>query len=364
MNLALIKFRFAEPLHIGTVRADYDSSQSMIHSDTLYSAIIQAWSVLGLLEKTKNYTQPKEHLGFTLSSLFPFYQKDKSSEAIYFFPKPIGAIPPTDYTTSKKVKKIQYLDTGYFKKLLEKGEIEKPEEKAQGIYLTDNDDFKEKDINGELTEGEGRTFMQKKVFPRVYVPRTGEVETVNNRLQLLTDTRIYYIERLFFKGESGLFCLVKLEGKGKAREINKERLKAAIKLLGDEGLGTDRRVGNGRFDIDFEVDFIDNFTEFDQLPSSKHQVNLSLFCPKDSQVLSQSLVRYEIIKRGGWITADNYLTYRKNAIYMFKEGSIFKSGTSPEGKTVDLAPKKTPRAVQHPIYRVGHSLFLPFQFKN
>jgi len=43
----IIKFTFKTPLHIGTVRADYSISSSLVHSDTLYAAIIQAWSLLG-----------------------------------------------------------------------------------------------------------------------------------------------------------------------------------------------------------------------------------------------------------------------------------------------------------------------------
>lgn len=356
-QLYRIKFHFTAPVHIGSVRADYDSSQKRLHSDTLYSAIMQAWSVLDrvdLIEKNP---------AFTVSSLFPFQQMgEDTNETLYFFPKPVNALQPTEYRTHKKLKKIQYLEQTVFKKYLKEGE------NAFMDWLKgETEDFKSKEttekyINGSYcfddSENFNSNFLSSKVYPRVYVPRQGE----RNNGELLTDTEIYYIERLFFNGNSGLFCLAQFDS-----EQHKNNVIGALNYLGDEGIGTDRNVGNGSFEVTCEV-----FNDFNDLTSinSDYRLNLSLFCPDNQDDLASMLpesdehIAYHLQKRGGWITKAPYLTYRKQSVYMFGEGSVFKTSTLKSnvetmGKTVDLQPKNTPNDITHPIYRVGKSLFLP-----
>ncbi len=352
-QLYRIKFHFTAPVHIGSVRADYDSSQKRMHSDTLYAAIMQAWNILGQTGLIN------EHPNFTLSSLFPFQQmtKDKD-EALYFFPKPVNALQPTEYRTHKKLKKIQYLEQKVFKKYLQIGE------KAFMDWLNtetnhfENRESTEKCIKATYCFDTSNTFneqfMQSKVYPRVYVPRQGER---NDKNEAVTDTEIYYIERLFFNGNSGLFCLAEFKD-----ETTMKNVVGALRYLGDEGIGTDRNVGNGSFVVDCE-----EFNDFDDLTAvnSDYRLNLSLYCPESQSVLTGMMptndahIAYQLQKRSGWITDSSYLTYRKQAVYMFGEGSIFKTNVATAGKTVNLRPKNTPKTIKHPIYRVGKSLFLP-----
>lgn len=327
-KMKLFRFHFTTPLHLGNARADYDSTETVLHSDTLYSAIIHAWSVLGI--DIPDYT--KQDLGFTLSSLFPFYQKDKESkesDIVYFFPKPAGKLLPKDYGKHKDIKKIQYLDTDYFQQCLEQGDIFDMESKIdniKGVYFT------HKDFDG--------SFMQKKVYPRTRISRTGA-----------DDTEIYYIERIFFTGNSGLFCLF---------EDNNEmyqKVKFALEYLQDEGIGTDRHVGNGLFRLEYaNIDLVSP-------ENSDYCVNLSLFCPESEEILNNMIdnnSKWELLKRGGWITQEPFLSYRKNSVYMFKEASIFKmphdkKGVFSLGATVNLQPDIIKN---QPIFRVGKSLFL------
>ncbi len=74
-NLKIIRLKFTAPLHISNVRGDYDISEKTIHSDTLYSALIEAWSVLSMekfVPKSETLT-----IDFTISTLFPFYFNKK-----------------------------------------------------------------------------------------------------------------------------------------------------------------------------------------------------------------------------------------------------------------------------------------------
>jgi CRISPR type III-A-associated RAMP protein Csm4 len=357
-KLTAIKFHFTTPLHVGTVRADYDTSEKMIHSDTLYSAIIWAWSVLGMEEEIPKLV---EEANFTISSLFPFYQSEKKdSKAVYFFPKPTGTLITDKYQHHKKVKSIRYLDINAFKECLN-GEpflyySTTEERKGNSVSILNAETSKVggfKLRNGILSNNDtlpNNSFIVSEVYPRVYVPRYGEEG----------DTQIYYIERLFFKEQSGLFCLAKFDN-----EEIKSKVIAALRFLQDEGFGTDKHVGNGLFELKCE-----DFEDFDNLQiESNHAVSLSLFCPESKEQIEGMLGKkaaFDTIKRGGWITEEGYLTYRKKSVYMFTEGSIFETkDTKSKGKTVDLQPDNkylpTENPVTHSIYRVGRSLFLPIK---
>lgn len=353
----LLKLRFTDPLHIGNVRLDYDHSADIIHSDTLYSAIFQAWNILGILDEEKDYTV--EPLPFSVSSLFPFYQANKAEEEILFFPKPMGTLQATDYSHHKKLKKVRYIGLNAFKQLL------------SGIAFSDEE--KEKWSNDAFFidhQGFNPKFIYREVYPRARVPRYGEWNEETGRPQ---DTQIYYIERLFFEDHCGLFCILQTEN-----EETEQKVLAAMALLQDEGLGTDRHVGHGRFEL--TVRDFDDLNEFWE-KNSTYSISLSLYCPSSRKELENMLlnadgaldehVKYETLKRGGWITSEPYLTIRKKSINMFKEGSVFRFNGREAGKIVDLNPTngedsgdRIPAKIPHPVYRVGKAMFLPYNLQN
>jgi CRISPR-associated protein Csm4 len=303
----------------------------MLHSDSIYSAIISAWATLGLAIPDDLTTND---LGFTISSLFPFYQKGKEENSMYFFPKPLGIIQPKNYDDHKPIKKIKYLDLPSFQDVLT-GDFKAEVNNIKGDFYLKN---KKQDFD--------KDFMQSEVYARNTVAREEG-----------KDTQIYYIDRIFFKGNSGLFCVAQFDDK-KYPDIE-NKVMGALRYLQDEGIGTDRHVGNGLF----ELEIID-FKGFEANNNQDYALNLSLFCPKDKDGFGEMLdenTKYEITKRGGWISTEPYLSYRKKSVYMFKEGSIFKTDAESKGKTVDLKPENTPKEVNHSVYRVGKSLFVPIK---
>ena len=162
-GLDLILFRFTAPLHIGNVRADYDRTEQTLRSDALYSAIIQAWSILGI-----------EH-------------------PILFFPKPMGALQPKNYKEQKKMKKIRFVDAHSFAHLLQNPDLPSAEDQINDKYYID------KAQNAIFNPD----FMQRQIVPRSYVPRYGETDQQGKEV---VETTIFYMERLYFSQYSGLFC--------------------------------------------------------------------------------------------------------------------------------------------------------------
>jgi CRISPR-associated protein Csm4 len=355
-SLYLIRLRFTTPLHLGTSRAEYDRAADYLHSDTFYSAILQAWADLGLahpaLQAESNSTGADLRLGFVLSSLFPF-RKVEGEEPQYFFPVPLGLLAEAtgrlDLAQQKRVKKLRFLEHGLFADLLRRGVSENLLADLESKIPAPASDFMCLGAN-QWT----RTFYEKETVSRNHVPPTDWWGAA--------DTEIFYVERLRFDRGCGLFGLVHLENP----EVLPE-LKTALRYLQDEGLGSDRHAGHGLFELEFGPAPDALKALFQATTDSPYRLNLSLFCPSREdlpQMVAGSQVRYRLKKRGGWIGHAPYLSLRKNAVYMFEEGSILQTDRLVAGKTVNLRPNLSALGpgvpeVEHPIFRIGRSLFVP-----
>lgn len=325
----IYKLHFTSPLHLGDARDDYGVSLKSIASDTMYAALISCLAKLG--EEI-----PKDgDLGCTISSLFPFYQKDKADgNAVLFFPKPLKQTLPKSKKAveeRKKIKKVAWLDASYFTKIL------------RGEQL-----FNEQTIDGNTIQGEFMTdapidkdFISSQVSPRVTVSR-----------DFSEDAKPFYMDRVAFKGYSGLFFIA---------DGDVSLLEKALNLLQYEGIGTDRNVGNGYFE--YSKDSI----EIDMPDAADFAMSLSSFVPESKEQLKEMLnsddVAYDFQRRGGWITTPPHNTLRKNVIYAFSVASVFKhqcNKVETFGRVgIDLKPNL--HMVDHSIWRCGRAIFLPIK---
>ncbi|WP_165155462.1 type III-A CRISPR-associated RAMP protein Csm4 [Parabacteroides sp. ZJ-118] len=328
-SFTVYKLHFTSPLHIGDNRLDYSVSMKTIQSDTLYAAVTSCLAMLGIPIPESG------DLGCTISSLFPFYQKDRQAEAVYFFPKPLkNTLPLDDIRYAKKIKKVAWLDRNYFERMI------------QGKALLGDksviDDLRDEFLASQPIP---EKFIVSEVLPRVTVSRTGEEDAVP-----------FYMDRVYYRDYSGLYFLAQ----GDTSLLDK-----GLELLQHQGLGTDRNVGNGSFI--YETDTL----ELECPDSADNVVALSLFIPENKEELAQMIggenVAYDFVRRGGWITTPPNLTMRKNVIYAFTPASVFhKEGTVVpfcKGTLVDLNPHvKGLDRVEHPIWRNGKAIFVPIRF--
>jgi CRISPR-associated protein Csm4 len=315
----------------------------MLHSDALTAAIYFMWSRLG-----KEEWIPKDQLtdpGFVISSMFPYSVID--GKYTYFVPKPFlpgrSVDVVLDTVLRKKLKKVRWIDWPIFSALLN-GETLKVG--STNVF----DSYQSIDPISEMagsSRGAKGAHVESEVFPRARVSRTG-----------LDDTVIYYIERLFFGESSGLYSVIYYSS-----EEAKSRVWAALRLLGDEGIGTDRNVGHGKFVAEAGDTLV-----LPEIESPAYLVNLGLFCPSGSDELS-AMIRwnnagYDIVRRTGWLS-EPYNTWRKKSVYMFREGSCFdaswlKDSSQPLilGTNIDVRPQETVPAISHPVWRAGRSIFV------
>ena len=208
-----VKLRFTAPLHLSRGREQFDESAQTLHSDTISAALFVAARQLGAPEPEVLDMLNKVRL----SSAFPFLGEE------YYFPKPMAPLPfqlkdtPTE-KQGKPFKKIRFLGKSWFERAIQGEEawIDKDKHLAQGEYLTDMP---------------GGSMLQKNVTQRVQI-----------QPDQLGDSKPYYIERLFFTENAGLFVLAEWMDNNA-----KELFHRSFRLLGDLGIGTDRSVGNGFF---------------------------------------------------------------------------------------------------------------------
>ncbi|MEZ0542919.1 type III-A CRISPR-associated RAMP protein Csm4 [Fibrella arboris] len=335
MRFDIIRLHFTAPLHLSNARPDdYGSSERTIHSDTFTAAIFQAWATLGQtnwIPKTKT-----DAPGFAVSSLFPFRG---GATPIYFLPKPYFRNEHTNTFTlepgeAKKIKKLQFLDVPHFEAYLHQRET--PSVGTSAICGS----FQSSQL-ADIQAEDGRNFLTSSVQTRLMRPR---LET--------EDPTPYYVERVFFRHDSGLWCLVRYDS-AEARR----RVRAAVEWLGDSGIGTDRAVGNGQFRAE-----CDHTLDIDVPTAGAFAVNLSLFCPEShpqlTALLADERTRYDLVRRGGWLS-EPYNTLRKRSVWMLREGALLHQAGAdkPVGKLVDLRPEVLPES--HPIWRDGRTILLP-----
>ena len=334
----IYKLHFTAPLHISDQHEDLGNSQKIIQSDTLYAALMSC------LAKQGENLPEDGNLGFTVSSLFPYFQKDKDSTPVYFLPIPMQAKQTelADVSMAKKVKKVQWVDSVLYPSILS-GEplfdrTDKYVSNIQENYLTTFE--LPEDTNGS------KEFVKSEVSQRVTLKsRTGE-----------EDAKPFYVDKILFRHHAGLYFIA---------EGDTALLEKAIRLLSMEGIGTDRNVGYGFFEYTADTLSID-------LPdSANHQLSLSLFIPESKEqletLMNSERVAYDFVRRGGWITTYPYMTLRKNAIYGFLPGSVFHKdegqATTVVGKIVDLKPEMVDMEIAHPVWRNGRAIMLPIIIK-
>jgi len=331
----IFKLHFTSPFHISDPSADSSVSMKMVHSDTMYSALMSC------LAKTGHDIPANGDLGFTLSSLFPFYQKNEQSASVYFLPMPLQTRLPNlkDVSKAKLVKKVKWVESEQYGAVL------------SGKHLFDGDSGHLSEINGEYlcSHNVPHDFVKSEVGQRVKIEsRTGE-----------KDALPYYVDRVTFADRAGFYFLA---------EGDVKLLEEALQILSLEGLGTDRNVGFGFFDYETDTLQVDT-------PSTdcSFVVSLSLFFPEsESQLLSlldSERVAYDFIRRGGWITTYPYHHFRKNVLYGFLPGSVFRKddakGCQQIGKICDVSPALEGVAkLDHKIWRCGRALALPIKLDD
>ena len=321
---SIIKLKNLTPFHIGTGKENYDFSSAELHSDTLSAALAAMRVQKGNANDVKVFMD-----SFILSSAFPFVGEQ------YFLPKPQGRINvkvdgQEEHEYRKQLKKIRYVEASLWNRLVSGTELHVKQEQLQEAFLVaDNSIFKKP--------------FKNQVNQRVSVPRDGG------------DAEPFFFNWTYFEREAGLYCIIDAE------EPVVNEVKMLFSMLGESGLGTDKNVGGGKFDVELIQDKIN----IASIADANASMLLSLYIPAEEELKMLNLKdsRYELLQRNGYMAGsanENYRHLRKKTVYMFNVGSIFDTLVPLFGKIVDLKPDWNDGNM-HPVYRSGKPFVVPIK---
>lgn len=321
-SYSIIKLKNLSPLHIGTGKENYDFAANKLHSDTISSALASMRVLQGKKDDIDKFLD-----SFAISSAFLFVGEK------YFMPRPmenlnIDVLNHENHLVRKQLKKIQYIELSIWNKLVSGDKISIKDYQLQNEFLVDSEDFLSP--NRQI------------VTQRVMVPRNIE------------DSEPFFFNWNFFKKDAGLYFITDASG-----EILNE-ITSLFSLLGEQGIGTDKNIGGGKFEIETDTITISDVQE------ANAKMLLSLYIPSEEELASIDLAssKYELLQRGGYIAGSEHFDFwhlRKKSIYMFNVGSILQSNAKLSGKIVDLKPTNYNDERMHPVYRSGKPLALPIK---
>lgn len=303
------------PLHIGNKEGIYNTTEQLIHSDTLFSGIINCYSMLFGKEETESLVDSfcKGEVPFRISSAMP------CRKGIYFVYKPLSLdleekLQTGDY---KKVKKVRFIPEETLLNGFEPGKYQ-----IAGQFLIPGD---------KIPDGSPECFINKELA-RIDVDRVTHA------------TSIFYYSQCVYGDDTGLWFYLKVP------EKESKNVLAAIKLLCDEGIGGERSIGLGSF----EPDILE--TGETECPGCGSFVNVSIYSPGNQEELS-ALMDYEIVERAGYIYSvfDNKNAKRKKMKALL-EGATFRDMV--EGRVVDVTPEGFK---SHRVIRYALSYLLPYK---
>ena len=311
------------PMHIGLGRDSYDVAAPALHSDTIIAALAALKAQSGNADGIKALMEQ-----VAVSSAFPYAGGE------LFLPKPCGRLAVTvrgkkEEQYRKKLKKVRFVSRELWQSLVAGNSVEVDENQLHGQFLlqTPVDSFTAPMVHATRQ--------------RVQVGAEGE------------DAKPFTFDWTFFRPECGLYCLLDCP----AEVLNE--VKDLFALLGDEGIGSDRSVGGGHFEVEFHA------IGLKEVDGANATMLLSMCLPAEDDLkdIDLEVSRFEFVQRGGFMagsSVDGYRHLRKKSIMMFAPGSVFAGVHTLSGKVENLCPDSVDGEV-HPVFRGGRPICFPIK---
>ena len=305
-RVRIVKMHFLSPVRFGEPGIGLERASEYCHSDTLFSAMLNALAKLmdveQLVQAFLSSAPP-----FRISSGFPF------SEDKLFVKKPM--LPPRVFGEAdeigRELREAEFISLQALKAWTEGMEADELVE----LIREDREII--------------RRSMRKNLIPRVQLDR------------LSSASGLFYIQALHFAKGSGIWFAVEGEGF--------QLVEMAMRQLSEDGIGGERSSGMGEFE--FETDEID-------LPDAGEEAGayllLSLWWPNEREREGKPWVEgtYAVVERRGWAFSSVVpAQVRRKSVLMFSEGSVF-WGAKPRGGLADVTPESWPKNA-HKLYRYG-----------
>lgn len=302
-----------------------DRTESIVHADTLFSALCNA---LLKLYGEEVLLQCLDKL--VLSSLFPGL-REEGKEDLLFLPRPIApfSVSERDLSRRKKEKKVGWFSWGAFKRVISR-------------FNSRQSRFDCNLLNEELFAVEGQFALlaeEKEALKALQgFGFSGKLEphVSINRLNNIAfeEGGFYFQEDLVLttgteNTEPFLYFLVSCEQ-------FEETLRPALNLLIEEGIGGERHQGRGVFDC-WESE------EMELPDQGEYMVLFSVTLPLKEEV--KNLLYYDLVLRRGFVYYGKPTAYYKKPVFKLSEGSIVRLPFA--GCNVDVSPNESYRVISY-----------------
>jgi CRISPR type III-A-associated RAMP protein Csm4 len=263
-----------------------------------------------------------------VSSVFPFWGKT------FFYPRPFLAPPghaeTADPAGRKRWKSVRLVSEGALRLWLAgDAALMQQAKMLEGGFVA-----LESELKGRPLPLDG--FVKEDLSPAVTIDRVTNAATPFERRCVRINTA----------GGCGMYLFADLGN------IPLEQFRFVLERLGERGLGGERGVGYGQFNV-LDIENADAVVPGCPREKAPQFMTLSLYLPTREEVASGVLggkAAYDTTLRGGWIHASAGTGQRRRSLRMCVEGSVFtKAGDSP-GDVRDCAPASFNA---HPVWRSG-----------
>ncbi len=310
MNLTACILKPRGPFHVGEREGMREGSGHFIHSDTLFSAFCHSFLLLYGSDELERFLDAENGSDppLVFSSAFP------AVAGVLYFPVPRSLMPK-----DKEAKRLSFIRQTEFEAAL------------VGKTLPDK----------TLTDaGLPDKVVKIDDVPRVSVSRTSGTADQGG---------YYHVGLTWYGKNAALYFLVRF-GPGEWQD----KLKAAVRLMCDEGLGGYRTVGLGQFeqpqfrDIDLNVP-----------GPADGQLMLSLYYPAEAELTALTQGWYDLVPRKGYVFSPDTRSLRRKQVTMFAEGSVF-PGLGRKGQLADVTPDQSEQlGLNHRVWRNGLAFAVP-----
>lgn len=326
-QLFAYRLRLKSSLHIGSGRTDdLTDIDELPRSDTLAAALLSVWGhvTLGQSDIGSLAADPP----FAVSSALPTLEL--AGKTTCLLPMPVGLLDQLSdgRAVDKQLRRARFVAPDLFPPLL-RGEL--PEEVAVvGTCLLPARDA----FAVPLWTTDTRL--------RLAVNRLGDGPI---------EGLLYEFGAVSFRPDVSLTVVACFDSADVQRGFE-----AALRFLGDEGIGADRSCGYGCFEVAAAGPFRAEL-------GKGMRLSLSLMHPTLNEVdggLLGEPARYEFEIRGGWVTSPGARTLRRRGVRMLREGSVLRDlGARPYGDSPCVLDALPELGLGHPVYRPGKAVTLP-----
>ena len=327
----LVRFRPAGPWRLGPDNGARTQADTVLHSDSLYSAITLAMRDCGWLDEWIGATAESHSPAVRMSSGYPF----SGSTLLIVPPKTVW---PPPQGGKLRWKTARFVPLTLVPRLLAGEELSEDQWAVDPVSECLLPVFRNSVASAPF-----------RVVQRVVAPvdrLTGATETVDR------------VACLQFGQGAGLWFIAEFADED-VRSVWAGRMRSAARLLADSGIGGGRSRGWGRSrEPQFgNVDLPEFLTGI--AASAEGETawwTVSLFLPSEEDRVAWDRGTYSVVVRAGR-TENGDL---KPASRMVAEGSVLVSGSPPAGTARNVSPAE----LSHPVYRSGIVLAVPIPYQH